>query len=54
MPEFSVELLSKELGMSRVYLYKKLIALTGKTPIEFILVNIISMVLATGISFKIL
>jgi signal transduction histidine kinase/ligand-binding sensor domain-containing protein/DNA-binding response OmpR family regulator len=35
-PEFSVEKLSKELGMSRVHLYKKLLALTGKTPIEFI------------------
>jgi len=34
--EFSVEELSRELGMSRVYLYKKLLALTGKTPIEFI------------------
>jgi AraC-like DNA-binding protein len=34
--EFSVEKLSKELGMSRVHLYKKLTALTGKTPIEFI------------------
>ncbi len=35
-PDFSVEKLSKELGMSRVHLYKKLTALTGKTPIEFI------------------
>ncbi|MDC0584198.1 response regulator [Bacteroidales bacterium] len=35
-PEFSVEEFSKELGMSRVHLYKKLKALTGKTPIEFI------------------
>jgi DNA-binding response OmpR family regulator/nitrogen-specific signal transduction histidine kinase len=35
-PDFSVEELSKELGMSRVYLYKKLLALTGKTPLEFI------------------
>ncbi|MRT92046.1 hybrid sensor histidine kinase/response regulator transcription factor [Ancylomarina sp. 16SWW S1-10-2] len=33
---FSVEDLSKELGMSRVYLYKKLISITGKSPIEFI------------------
>ncbi|WP_075590934.1 hybrid sensor histidine kinase/response regulator transcription factor [Labilibacter marinus] len=32
---FSVEDLSKELGMSRVYLYKKLTAITGKSPIEF-------------------
>ncbi len=35
-PDFSVEKLSRELGMSRVHLYKKLTALTGKTPIEFI------------------
>lgn len=34
--EFSVEELSRELGMSRVHLYKKLLSLTGKTPIEFI------------------
>lgn len=35
-PDFSVEELSRELGMSRVHLYKKLTSLTGKTPIEFI------------------
>jgi signal transduction histidine kinase/ligand-binding sensor domain-containing protein/DNA-binding response OmpR family regulator len=35
-PEFSVEDLSRELGMSRVHLYKKLLALTGKSPLEFI------------------
>jgi signal transduction histidine kinase/ligand-binding sensor domain-containing protein/DNA-binding response OmpR family regulator len=35
-PDFSVEDLSHELGMSRVHLYKKLIALTGKSPLEFI------------------
>jgi signal transduction histidine kinase/ligand-binding sensor domain-containing protein/DNA-binding response OmpR family regulator len=34
--DFSVEELSRLLGMSRVLLYKKLLALTGKTPIEFI------------------
>ena len=34
--DFSVEELSHALAMSRVYLYKKLSALTGKTPIEFI------------------
>ncbi len=34
--EFSVEELSHELGMSRVNLYKKILSLTGKTPIEFI------------------
>lgn len=35
-PNFSVEELSRELGMSRVHLYKKLSSLSGKTPIEFI------------------
>lgn len=34
--ELSVEELSRELGMSRVNLYKKLLSITGKTPIEFI------------------
>lgn len=34
--DFSVENLSHELGMSRVHLYKKLISLTGKSPLEFI------------------
>ncbi len=34
--EFSVEKLGKELGVSRGHLYNKLVALTGKTPIEFI------------------
>lgn len=34
--DFSVEELSHELGMSRVHLYKKLLSLTGKSPIEFI------------------
>lgn len=34
--DFSVEDLGHALAMSRVYLYKKLLALTGKTPIEFI------------------
>ncbi len=34
--KFSVEELSQKLGMSRVYLYKKLLAITGKTPVEFI------------------
>jgi signal transduction histidine kinase/ligand-binding sensor domain-containing protein/DNA-binding response OmpR family regulator len=34
--DFSVKKLSRELGMSRVHLYKKLSSLTGKTPIEFI------------------
>ncbi len=34
--DLSVEELSKELGMSRVHLYKKILHITGKTPIEFI------------------
>lgn len=34
--DFSVEELSHALNMSRVNLYKKLLSLTGKTPIEFI------------------
>jgi YesN/AraC family two-component response regulator len=34
--ELSVEELSRELGMSRVHLYKKLRSITGKSPIEFI------------------
>ena len=34
--DFSVEQLSAALGMSRGHLYKRLLAITGKTPIEFI------------------
>lgn len=34
--DLSVEELAREMGMSRVHLYKKISALTGKTPIEFI------------------
>ena len=34
--DLSVEELSREAGMSRVHLYKRLLQLTGKTPIEFI------------------
>jgi signal transduction histidine kinase/ligand-binding sensor domain-containing protein/DNA-binding response OmpR family regulator len=34
--DFSVEILSHEMSMSRVHLYKKLLSITGKTPIEFI------------------
>ena len=34
--DFSVEELSQEMGMSRVHLYKKLLQITNKTPIEFI------------------
>ena len=32
----SVEELSRELGMSRAHMYKKMLQITGKTPIEFI------------------
>jgi len=35
-PDFTVEELSSEMAMSRMYLYKKLLSLTGKTPVEFI------------------
>lgn len=34
--ELSVEMLSKELGMSRANLYKRMVALTGRSPVEFI------------------
>jgi len=34
--EFLVEDLCREMAMSRVYFYKKILALTGKTPSEFI------------------
>ena len=34
--DISVETMSSELGMSRVQLYKKLVAITGTTPSEFI------------------
>jgi AraC-like DNA-binding protein len=33
---FSVEEMGRELGISRTHLYKKLVALTGKSPVEFI------------------
>ena len=33
---FSVEELSATIGMSRGHLYKKLLSITGKTPVEFI------------------
>ncbi len=33
---FTVEELSREMGMSRTLLYKKILALTGKSPVEFI------------------
>src|SRR5690606_39199208 len=34
--EFSVEKMGRELGVSRGHLYNKLVAHTGKTPVEFI------------------
>ncbi|MCD8193410.1 MAG: ATP-binding protein [Tannerellaceae bacterium] len=35
-PELNVERLSREMGMSRVNFYKKILAITGKTPVELI------------------
>lgn len=35
-PDFSVEKLSSLIGIHRAHLYKKLLSLTGKTPLEFI------------------
>ncbi len=35
-PELSVEELSREVGMSRATLYKKILSLTGRSPVEFI------------------
>ena len=35
-PEFNVEQLSKKLYMSRASLYRKIMALTGETPLKFI------------------
>jgi signal transduction histidine kinase/ligand-binding sensor domain-containing protein/DNA-binding response OmpR family regulator len=35
-PDFSVEDLSHHLGISRAHFYKKLMSLTGKSPLEFI------------------
>ncbi len=35
-PDLSVEVLSRELGVSRVHLYKKMVAITGQSPVEFI------------------
>jgi YesN/AraC family two-component response regulator len=35
-PELSVEIMSKELGLSRTHLHRKLKALTGQSPVEFI------------------
>jgi DNA-binding response OmpR family regulator len=34
--DFTVEELSRKMGMSRTLLYKKILALTGKSPVEFI------------------
>jgi YesN/AraC family two-component response regulator len=35
-PEFSVEDFSREMFMNRVTLYRKILSITGKTPLEFI------------------
>ncbi|GHU57270.1 hybrid sensor histidine kinase/response regulator [Bacteroidia bacterium] len=35
-PDLSVEWLSKEMGMSRANFYKKILSITGKTPVELI------------------
>lgn len=35
-PNLSIEALSREMQMSRVWLYKKFVMLTGKSPVEFI------------------
>lgn len=35
-PELTVEVMSKDLGMSRTHLHRKLKALTGQSPVEFI------------------
>ncbi|MDA3929436.1 MAG: response regulator, partial [Prolixibacteraceae bacterium] len=35
-PDYSVEKLSTDVGMSRGHFYKKLVAITGRAPIEFI------------------
>lgn len=35
-PTFSIEDFGMELGISRAYVFKKILALTGKTPLEFI------------------
>jgi signal transduction histidine kinase/ligand-binding sensor domain-containing protein/DNA-binding response OmpR family regulator len=35
-PDFSVEKLSADMAVSRVTLYRKILSLTGKTPVEFI------------------
>jgi len=35
-PDLSIEALSREMKMSRVWLYKKILLFTGKSPVEFI------------------
>jgi YesN/AraC family two-component response regulator len=35
-PSFSIQDLGMELGISRAYVFKKILALSGKTPLEFI------------------
>jgi len=34
--DYTVEELSRDLGMSRTLLYKKILSITGKPPLEFI------------------
>lgn len=34
--DYSIEMMSRDLGMSRTLLYKKILALTGKPPLEFL------------------
>ena len=34
--DYSIETMSRDLGMSRTLLYKKILALTGKPPLEFL------------------
>ena len=35
-PEYSVEVLSRDMGMDRTGLYRKLVSVVGKTPTNFI------------------
>lgn len=35
-PEYSIETMSRDLGMSRTLLYKKILALSGKPPLDFL------------------
>lgn len=35
-PDFSIELFGREIGISRIHLYRRLHALTGKAPVDFV------------------